>query len=174
MIFTVQKDLVTTFPSSMRDLSLRQAYSFLQSKMAHLAMNGLLLQGRGLSCLLLLPLSSSDSLKVIHCYYTPNAPDFFPRALTAPSETSNGINTSQQHCCFPAPHCLLYFRVISFPKSFQNALVLHYSQAEHGSQGWANAAHNIDRCNIILTIPSELSDERYFSPGPLPSSVCFH
>lgn len=101
----------------MRDLSPRQAYSFLQSKMAHLAMNGPLLQGHGLSCLLLLPLSCSNSLKVIHCYYTPNAPDFFPLAPTAPSETSNGINTSQQHYCVPAPHCLLHFKVIFF---FQN------------------------------------------------------
>jgi len=40
MIFTVEKELVTTFSCPMRDLSLRQVYSFLQSKMAHLAMNG--------------------------------------------------------------------------------------------------------------------------------------
>lgn len=156
----------------MRDLSPRQAYSFLQSKMAHLAMNGPLLRGHGLSCLLLLPLSCSNSLKVIHCYYTPNAPDFFPLAPTAPSETSNGINTSQQHYCVPAPHCLLHFKVIFFSKIFSERL--HYSQAVHGSQRWANAAHNIYRCSIILTIPSELSDERYFSSGPLPLSVYFH
>lgn len=100
----------------MRDLSLRHSYSSLQSKMAHLAMNGLLLQGRGLFCVFLLPLSSSNSLKVIHYYYILNAPVFFSLALPVPSEIWNGISTSQQHYCIHVPHWLLYFKVI-FPQN---------------------------------------------------------
>lgn len=158
----------------MRDLSPRQVYSFPQSKMAHLAMNGLLLQGHGLFCLLLLPLSCSNSLKVIHCYYIPNAPDFFPLALAVPSESWNGINTSQQHYCIPVPHWLLYFRVI-FPQNlFRTPLSSTIAKLYHRSQGWANQARNTYRCNSILTISNDLSDKREFSPGLLPLSGYFH
>lgn len=140
----------------MRDLSLRHSYSSLQSKMAHLAMNGLLLQGHGLFCVFLLPLSSSNSLKVIHYYYILNAPVFFSLALPVPSEIWNGISTSQQHYCIHVPHWLLYFKVI-FPQNLFRMPVLHYS---HCSWRWKNPTHNtcIYKCNIILTTANDLRD----------------
>lgn len=158
----------------MRDLSPRQVYSFLQSKMADLAMNSLLLQGHGLLCLLQLLLSCSNSLKVIHCYYIPNAPDFFPLALTVPSETWNDINTSQQHYYIPVPHWLLYFKVI-FPQNlFRTPLSSTIPKLYHRSQQWANPAHHIYWCNIFLTISNDLWDKRSFSSGLLPRAGYFH
>lgn len=104
----------------MRDLSLRQVYSFLQSKMAHLAMNGLSLQGHGLFCLLLLPLSCSNSLKVIHCYYIPKAPNFFP-----PCSYSLHWNLKLLYSSFSLSAVLQG----NFPsKYFHNTFVLHQSQ----------------------------------------------
>lgn len=114
-------------------------------------MNGLLLQGHGLFCVFLLPLSSSNSLKVIHYYYILNAPVFFSIALPVPSEIWNGISTSQQHCCIHVPHWLLYFKVI-FPQnlfrmsmSSTTPMAHEDGQIQHIIQVYTNATSSLQQ-----------------------------